>query len=107
MSNNIVIPTFTNPDGIMYIRCKMCEEYKPETDFFKNNKRLIGRDSSCKLCKKLFIQNNPINDNARIEHNKLYDWEVDMARHILKQLGYTLDNPDNPVHQQFNKRHGF
>lgn len=85
----------------------MCEEYKPETDFFRNNKRSIGRDSECKLCKKIFMKNNPINNNSRIDNNNLYEWEVEMARQVLKQLGYTLDEPNNPVYKQFNKRHGF
>jgi len=107
MSNNIVIPTFTNSDGIMFIECKACKEYKPEADFFRNNKRTIGRDSECKICKKIHMENNPINNNSRIDNNNLYQWEVDMAKQILVGLGYDITDPSNPVYKQFNKRHGF
>lgn len=42
----------------MKIKCKKCNEYKDEVDFYEEKRSLTGRSSSCKVCTRLAVKKN-------------------------------------------------
>ena len=83
--------------------CRICGQYKPETDFYNSTKTKWGIDTKCKehYTRKEsdddgemdYLKLNPIKESDFIETQKL-----------LERLGYTF-NGEESVHQQFMKKH--
>lgn len=83
--------------------CRICGEYKPESDFYKSTKTKWGIDVKCKLHytrknndddgEMNYLKLNPIKESDFVETQKL-----------LEKLGYEF-NGEESVHQQFMKKH--
>jgi len=84
--------------------CRICGEYKPETNFYNSNKTKWGIDNKCKehYTKKEdddkemdYIKFNPLKETDFIESQKL-----------LERMGYKFGPHQPSISEQFNKRHG-
>jgi hypothetical protein len=83
--------------------CRICGQFKSETEFYKSNKTKWGIDTKCKLHytrrepdddgEMDYLKLNPIKENDFVETQKM-----------LERLGYRFDTEES-VHQQFMKKH--
>lgn len=94
----------TNTESIL-LNCNGCNENKPLDEFYLNEKQYAKsrhyRSSRCKICMKKYN-----NEKKRIEREKKGS-KTDtqqISDAILTNLGYELNNPEKPVHIQFNER---
>jgi len=86
-----------------YKICASCKVSKDIELFDKNKAGTFGCQSYCKQCRR------DKEALRKIERNSIYNYEgpktdVDAARIVLTRLNYVLDNPDNPIYLQFNRR---
>jgi hypothetical protein len=86
--------------GVSYF-CTICGQYRPEKDFYKDNKSSWGKSSRCKrhFTKK---DKDDDGDNAHLKFSKISESDFIGARKLLQKLGY--DTSQN-VAEQFNKKH--
>jgi len=82
--------------------CKSCGEDLFLEDFYKSSLYKDGRSSICKSCYN--ERGNGGNKFIGLDDSKLPDDEKEMARHVLRVLGYIVDDPNNPVYLQFKER---
>lgn len=89
-------------NGFQYF-CRICGEYKPETDFYKSKESIWRIDTKCKIHytrketdeddEMSYLKLNPLKENDFIETQKL-----------LERMGYDFSTGES-VHQQFMKKH--
>lgn len=82
-------------------KCSNCRIVKPISDYHIRNASPDGHDYYCKECRIILSRQRDLSRG-------LSDWvgpesELEQARNILLRLGYVLDDPKNPVHQQFDR----
>lgn len=81
--------------------CNFCNIEKPYTEYFKAKSNADGYMSVCKKCQ-LFRVNNKM--KLEDYKGKGRDELIKETKIVLSNLGYEVDNPDNPVYKQFNRR---
>jgi len=81
--------------------CKNCNTEKPYTDYFKAKSNSDGYMCVCKEC-----QYKRVHNNMKLEDyiGKNYKDIIKQTKIILTNLGYDINNPNNPVYRQFNRR---
>jgi hypothetical protein len=91
--------TNSNPEK----ECTGCKITKPLTDFYRNHATRDGRQSRCKQCEKLRMQNDP---ERRAKNNALNRaWERNnrdrvAARHKKRSYGLTIEQFEAMRQQQ-------
>lgn len=90
-------------EGWMYF-CRICGQYQPESNFYKDSSRTFGYRPTCK---KHFVKRDPDEDDSmkHLNLNKLTENDFVEAQKFLMRLGYKFDNGSPPVWVQFNQRH--
>lgn len=95
-----------NTDTVNLINCSECNQSLPLDNFNYNEKqypKIRGyRSYLCFDCTS--IRNKKNRERRKQESNFIYD--SDAAKLVLIRLGYDIDNPDKPVHVQFQERWG-
>jgi len=79
--------------------CPICGEYKPESEFYKNNRTKWGVDRNCK---DHYKKVNKDKETDYLKFNNIKQTDFDSAIRLLQSLGY--DTKEN-VHQQFMEKH--
>ncbi len=90
-------------DGWVYF-CRICGEYKLETEFYKSKTGPFKIDTKCKE----HYTRKDIDDDGSMDHlklNPLSDDDFEGAQKLLERLGYKFGVGHPPVHEQFNTRH--
>lgn len=85
--------------------CRICGEYKPETEFYKSKTGPFRIDTKCKLH---YSKKEP-NDDGSMDYLKLdplNDEDFYGAQIVLERLGYKFGMDTPPIHIQFNQKHG-
>lgn len=80
--------------------CKICGIEKPIDQFHKEKRRKDGYKTQCSQCYKHRFQSY-----ISMEESGHRKEDIDGARQVLESLGYILDEPEFPVHRQFNIRY--
>lgn len=90
-------------DGWNYF-CRICGEYKPESNFYKSKTGLFKIDTRCKIHyeKKNKEETNEM-DYLRLD--PLTDNDFEGAQRLLERLGYKFGVGIPPVHIQFEIKH--
>ncbi len=91
------------PDGWVYF-CKLCGDYKPESEFYKNKAGHFGITYKCKEHYKI-SKIKPDKSTEHLKLNKLTDEDFEQTQKVLERLGYEFGPNSLPVWQQFNKKH--
>lgn len=102
--DNLLSRRFIGPNGSWYLFCRLCGEYKPETEFYNSKTGKFGKTYKCKqhYQKKTeeidtefnYLNLNPITDNDFIETEK-----------VLQKLGYSIGPNELPIWKQFEIKH--
>lgn len=89
------------------IDCSRCNQSLSLDNFNYNEKQYPKiRHFRSYLCFDCTSITNKENRERRKEKNN-FMYDSDAANLVLSRLGYEVGNPNNPVHTQFNERHGF
>jgi len=86
-------------NGVELLDCNICLEWKPTTDFYtakRNNS--VYFFPYCKKCE-IEKQHRRYEENVKIDMDKV-------LVEIFDKMGYETENPNNPIHKQFNKKWG-
>lgn len=78
-------------------KCITCKNTKDITNFHKRTVSPDGIDNKCKLCRKKLIS-HPMGLDEAADKTRI------PAQEILENMGYEINNPNNPVYLQFNER---
>jgi hypothetical protein len=84
--------------------CRICGQYKLETEFYTRNSEPFRIDTKCKL----HYTKKDKNDNGEMDHikfNPLKQSDFVATQKFLETLGYKFGIGEEPVHIQFNKKH--
>jgi hypothetical protein len=84
--------------------CKLCGDYKPESEFYKNKAGHFGLTYKCRE----HYKKNPNAGDKTTDHlklNKLTDEDFVETQKVLEKLGYEFGPGSLPVWEQFNKKH--
>ena len=84
-------------------KCTLCLEVKTLDQFYKNVNGPLGRETRCRDCRKE-IERKKRDLEYTIDTYGGQEGDKEQARHILRTLGYTLNDKDNPVFLQFKRR---
>ena len=90
-------------DGWVYF-CRICGDYKPESEFYKRKKHPFKTDSRCKL----HYSKKDKDDDGDMNYIKFLPLKEDdfiQTQIVLELLGYKIGKDEDPVHIQFNKKH--
>lgn len=87
-------------------KCTTCGEVKDITDFDKNSNYSLGYTTRCKVCRARLQRERLEAQKAGVSQLKLHldKYVKEQATIILKNMGYITDDPNNPVHKQFEER---
>lgn len=83
--------------------CRICGQFKPETDFYKSNKTKWGIDVKCKLH---YGKKDPDDDGEMdyLKLNPIKESDFVETQKLLEKLGYRFDTNES-VHEQFMRKH--
>lgn len=90
-------------DGWIYF-CRICGEYKLETEFYKSKTGPFKIDTKCKI----HYTKKEVDDDGSMDHlklNPLSDEDFEGAQRLLERLGYKFGVGHPTVSEQFNQRH--
>jgi len=86
-------------------KCRTCGEEKVYTAFTKNYNYIGGYTTECKVCTNLRNKKIYWSTSLGISPLEFYDGEhKEEAENVLRNLGYTLYDPENTVYSQFKER---
>jgi len=95
---------YMGADGNWYLFCRLCGEYKCETDFYNSKDGRFGKTYKCKIhynkntepvdTEFNYLNMNPLTDNDFIETEK-----------VLIKLGYKVGPNELPIWRQFEIKH--
>jgi hypothetical protein len=90
-------------DGWVYF-CRICGEYKPESEFYKRKKTPFKTDSRCKIhyTKK---EKGETSEMDYIKFLPLKEQDFIETQKVLQLLGYKVGENEEPVYIQFNKKY--
>lgn len=90
-------------DGTYYF-CRLCGDYKHETEFYNSKHTPFGKTYKCKIH---YIKDKQPTDKSMdyLNMQTITDDDFNQAEEILKNLGYTFGVGQEPVWKQFNKKH--
>jgi superfamily II helicase len=81
--------------------CSRCDEVKNITDFYACNTCKSGKSSICKKC---YLEKYRHDTYKSVPNRKRVDTDREEAERLLSNIGYELNNPDNPIWKQFLER---
>ena len=85
-------------DGQELICCNVCFGWKPFDEYYKMKRtNSVYYFPYCKSCE-IQRQNNR-------KEKRVNKTELDIVNDMFVKLGYEIDNPDNPVHIQFERKY--
>lgn len=91
-------------DGGWIYFCRICGEYKPQTEFYKRKDTKFGFDTRCKL----HFTKRDKDDDGNDSHLKLAPLKKSDfigAQRLLESLGYRFGKNELSVYQQFILKH--
>jgi hypothetical protein len=94
---------FLGETGWLYF-CRICGDYKDESEFYKRRDTPFQMDSRCKL----HYQKNHKDDDKENHHlklNPLREQDFIDAQKLLERLGYKFGPNEDTVHTQFIKKY--
>lgn len=90
-------------EGVLYF-CRICGQYKLESEFYTRSDTAFGKDYKCKMhYTRKDEEHDPEMDYLKL--NPLKEKDFEDAQRILQQLGYEFGSGTQSVHKQFLKRH--
>lgn len=91
-------------DGTWHLFCRMCGEFKPETDFYNSKDTAWGKTHKCKLHYK--EAKEPKDDEMDyIRLSPIRESDFEGVERLLKMLGYKIGPDELPVYKQFELKH--
>jgi len=91
-------------DGLWYLFCRMCGDYKPEYEFYNSKDTPFGKTYKCKLhYQKDQPKSDP--DTEYLKLSTITDDDLAQTELFLKTLGYTIGPNELPIWRQFEIKH--
>jgi hypothetical protein len=94
-------------NGWIYF-CRLCGDYKPESDFYKSKHTHFGITYKCKLHYGKDKSNETPEDDDIVSYLKLQkisDSDFEQTQVVLEKLGYRFGPNELPVWKQFEIKH--
>lgn len=88
-------------NGFMYF-CRICGEYKPESNFYKCKDSIWNLDTKCKI--HYTRKEEDDDDNSHLKLNPLKEQDFIDTQILLERMGYDF-GCGLSVHQQFLIKH--
>lgn len=102
--NTLLHRRFIGPDGGWFLFCRLCGEYKPETEFYNSKSGKFGKTYKCKIHYQK--SNEPVDaDYNYLNLNKITDNDFIETENLLKRLGYKVGPNELPIWRQFEIKH--
>jgi len=92
-----------SPEGWTYF-CRICGQYKLETEFYARNSEVFGIDTKCKI----HYTKKEKGDNGEMDYikfNPLKESDFEATQRFLESIGYKFGVNEESVHIQFLKKH--
>ena len=106
MSSNIIRTylsrRYLTEDGWLYF-CRLCGDYKHESEFYKNKETAFGVSYKCKEHYKSV--NEEDKEMEYLNLNPIRDSDFEGAQALLENLGYKFGKDQPPVWEQFEIKH--
>jgi hypothetical protein len=90
-------------DGFVYF-CRLCGDYKPETEFYKSKDTHFGVSYKCKIHFKKTKQEDD-DSMSYLKLQTITDSDFEQTQQLLENLGYKFGRDQEPVWRQFERRH--
>lgn len=90
-------------DGWVYF-CRICGEYKPESEFYKKTDGVFGMDYKCKE----HYTRKEEDDDGEMDYfklNPLRESDFEGTQRLLQAMGYKFGQGEKPVHEQLAEKY--
>lgn len=95
---------FIGPDGNWFLFCRLCGEYKPESEFYNSKSGKFGKTYKCKQHYKK--SDEPVDPEFNyLNLTPLTDNDFVQTENLLKRLGYKIGPDELPIWKQFEIKH--
>lgn len=91
-------------NGWVYF-CRLCGDYKPETDFYKSKDTHFGITYKCKIHYKKTTEEEEDPSLKHLKLTTLTDSDFEGTQEVLEKLGYKFGPNELPVWRQFEIKH--
>lgn len=91
-------------DGLWYLFCRLCGDYKPETEFYNSKDTPFGKTYKCKI----HYQKDTVKPDSEMDYlklNAIKDSDLEQTEVVLKNLGYKIGPGELPIWKQFEIKH--
>jgi hypothetical protein len=92
------------PDGNWMLFCRLCGEYKSETEFYNSKTTPFGKTYKCKD-HYVKTDESPDPEFDYLKMNPISDKDFENTETVLRNLGYTFGPNELPVWKQFEIKH--
>lgn len=91
-------------DGHWLLFCRLCGEYKSETQFYNSKHTPFGKTYKCR---DHYVKDTekPDPEFDYLKMNPISDKDFTETEKVLRNLGYKFGPGELPVWQQFNNKH--
>lgn len=91
-------------DGNWHLFCRLCGEYKPETEFYNSKGTPFGKTYKCKIH---YLKNTEeiSNEFDYLKLNPITDKDFIETEKVLLTLGYKIGPGELPIWRQFELKH--
>ena len=91
-------------DGNWHLFCRMCGEYKPETEFYNSKDTPWGKTHKCKIHYK--VEKEEVDEEmSYFRLSPITDSDFEGVERLLTMFGYKIGPDELPIWKQFEIKH--